>query len=282
MPGRVRTAVGETATGFELTGESTPVGELASGVWASRHLLGILARKDFVVRYRRASFGLLWAVAVPLVQALVLAALLSKVVRFSTNVDYSVFVYSGVVLWTAFSNSLSSGSAAIVDGADLSTKVYFPRAVLPLVSVFSNAYGLLVSVVIFVVMAVASGVALRPGFVLIVPGVALCLLLSASFTLVLAGLHVYFRDVRYLVQAGLLVWFYASPVLYPLRAVGGLRPLLEANPMTGVIELFRAGTIGADPEWLRTVMFSVAWTVVLLVTATLIHRRYNRVFVDLL
>jgi lipopolysaccharide transport system permease protein len=270
------------ASGFELAGETTPVPELVGDVWRSRALLAMLARKDFVVRYRRAAFGLLWAVALPLLQALVLALVLSKIVRFQTGVDYPVFVYSGMVLWTAFSTSLTYASTSIVDAADLSTKIYFPRAVLPLVSVLSNTYGLVVGVVIFLVMAVATGVSLDAGAVLVVPAVLLTLVLTAGFGLVFAALHVYFRDIRYLVQAALIVWFYASPVFYPLTATKNLRPLLELNPMTGVIELFRAGTIGADPAWGTSVLIAVAWAGGLLVVAAFLHRRFNRVFVDLL
>jgi ABC-type polysaccharide/polyol phosphate export permease len=154
--------------------------------------------------------------------------------------------------------------------------------VLPLVSVLSNTYGLVVGVVIFLVMAVATGVSLDAGAVLVVPAVLLTLVLTAGFGLVFAALHVYFRDMRYLVQAALIVWFYASPVFYPLTATKNLRPLLELNPMTGVIELFRAGTIGADPAWGTSVLIAVAWAGGLLVIAAFLHRRFNRVFVDLL
>ena len=268
--------------GFELAGEATPLAELAADVWRSRSLLAILARKDFVVRYRRATFGLLWAVALPLLQALVLAAVLSKIVRFGTAVDYPVFVYSGMVLWSTFSTTLTSASTSIVDASDLSTKVYFPRAVLPLASVLSNTYGLLVGVAIFLAMAVVTGVSFDAGVLLVAPAIVLTLALTAGFSLVFSALHVYFRDMRYLVQAALIVWFYASPVFYPLTATKHLRPWLELNPMTGAIELFRAGTIGADPSWEKSVMIAVVWAVGLIVIAGVLHRRFNSVFADLL
>src|SRR5437868_12178017 len=197
-------------SGFELAGETTPVPELVGDIWRSRSLLGMLARKDFVVRYRRAAFGLLWAVAMPLFQALVVAAVLSKIVRFETGVDYPVFVYSGMLLWTAFSTSLTFASTSIVDAADLSTKVYFPRAVLPLVSVLSNTYGLLVSVLIFVVMAVVTCVSFDIGVLPAIPAVLLTLALTAGFALVSAALHVYFRGMPVLVPAALIVWPYPS------------------------------------------------------------------------
>jgi ABC-type polysaccharide/polyol phosphate export permease len=137
-------------------------------------------------------------------------------------------------------------------------------------------------VVIFLVMAVVAAIPLHVGFLLVAPAVVLALLLTGALGLVLSALHVYFRDMRYLVSAALLIWFYATPVFYPLDAVPQLRPWLQLNPMTGAIELFRAGTIGADHGWLTSVGISVAWVAGLTAVAALLHRRFNRIFADLL
>jgi ABC-type polysaccharide/polyol phosphate export permease len=88
--------------------------------------------------------------------------------------------------------------------------------------------------------------------------------------------------VKYLVQAGLLVWFYVTPVIYPLAEVGGLRPWIEANPASGVVQLFRAATVGADAGWGTSVAWAFGWSVVTLAAAVALHRRHDRVFVDLL
>ena len=265
-----------------LRGESTPASKLVREVWDARPLLGMLARKDFFVRYRRASFGLLWAVALPLFQAAILALVLSRVVKIHTPVNYAVFVFAGMVVWAYFAASLQTASTAIVDGSDLSTKIYFPRAVLPLVPVISTGYGLVLSVVVLLVMAMAVGAPLGTNLLLLPPAVVLAGALTASLALVLAALHVYFRDVRYLVQAALLAWFYVTPVFYPLQLARGLAPWIRANPVTGAVELMRAATVGADPGWLPAVWWSLGWTAALLVVALALHRRYDRVFVDLL
>src|SRR3954469_7584231 len=112
---------GSTTSGFSLDGGPTPLRTIASSTWRSRELITILARKDFYVRYRRATFGLLWAAALPVLQALVLALVVSKFANFKTDQNYAVFVLSGMVVWSAFSGILSVGSTAVVDGAGLST-----------------------------------------------------------------------------------------------------------------------------------------------------------------
>jgi ABC-type polysaccharide/polyol phosphate export permease len=256
---------------------------LLRDVWRSRALVSILARQDFFVRYRRASFGILWAAALPLLQAVVLSFVLSRVIRFEvTGVRYSVFVYTGVVAVSYLSTVVAAGSTAIVDGAGLTTKIYFPRVVLPLVTVVANAYGLGVNLVVLVLAWLASGSTLRWQVVLLPAAALLLVLLSTALVVVLSALHVYGRDVRFLVQAALVPLFYATPVFYPLDAIGRARYAVVANPATGVVELLRVCLGGADASWPLAVAVTLGWTLVLGVIGLLLHQRHDRLFVDLL
>jgi lipopolysaccharide transport system permease protein len=271
-----------SAEGFDLTGTPPPVRTLVRDVWRSRSLLAILARKDFFVRYRRASFGMLWAVGLPVLQAVVLAAVFSKILAQRAE-DYPVYVFSGIVPWSFFAATLSQGSTAVVDNSGLSNKIYFPRAILPLVSVVSSLYGMTISLGILVLMCIGFGVDLGPQVLLIVPGTVLVALLASAFALVNSALHVYFRDIRYLVQASLTVWIYLTPVIFKVEQLpSSLRPVIKLNPMTGMVELFRFATIGASPGWLGSLLITGIWTVVLVLVALQLHRRFDRVFADLL
>ena len=251
-------------------------------IWSARRLIAVLARKEFYVRYRRTSFGALWSVGLPLVQAVVLAAVVRLFVDFGNRTDYPVFVFSGMVVWTFFSTTVTTAGTSIVDGADLSTKIYFPRAVFPLVAVGSGLYGFVLSLVVLLALAFATGAQLGLHLVLLIPATALAVMLTSAFSLVLAAAHVYFRDVRYMLQAALLPWFYLTPVFYPLDAVGWARRWLEINPVTGAVELMRAATVGADAAWGRPALITVAWIVALTAAAVEIHARRDRLFVDLL
>lgn len=269
-------------TGFELQGEVSSLRSLLRDVWRDRGLLTLLARKDFYVRYRRASFGLLWAVALPLFQAVVLAYVLNRFVAFPKIAHYRVFVFSAMLAWSFFTGTLASSATAIVDGADLSTKIYFPRALLPLVAVGANLFGLVLGCGVLVVVTAISGAPLEARLLLLVPAVAVAAVFTAALSLVLSALHVYFRDIRYLVQATVLALFYLTPVIYPLDVTPDLERWLPFNPMTGVVEMFRAATVGGDPGWVLAVGLTLVWTAVLLVVAALLYRRYDRVLVDLL
>jgi ABC-type polysaccharide/polyol phosphate export permease len=251
-------------------------------VWRHRHVLGTLARADFHVRYKRAAFGVAWAVVVPVVQAVVLALVFSRVVEVGSGRTFAVHVLAGVAAWGYFSATLPVAATAIVEGSGLTDKVWFPRALLPLVPALSGLVGLGVTSAAVVVAMPLLGVGVGPRVALLVPGAALLVALTAAAGLVLSALHVYFRDVRFIVQAALLVLFYLTPVVYPLEAVGGLRPLVETNPLTGVVVLFQAATVGGGPGLGVPLAVTLATTAALALAACETYRRHDRLFVDLL
>jgi ABC-type polysaccharide/polyol phosphate export permease len=274
-----------TATqGFELRGTVTPVRQLLAEMWEKRRLIRLLARRDFHVRYRRPSFGLLWVIAVPLIQATVLSIIFTRIVRFSTpGISFPVFMLSGLTPWLFFSSTVSGSVTAITSGGNIATKVYFPRAILPLVLVRSNLYGFGHRVALVLAAALLFRQGIGPEVVLLLPAVALMVLLSAAFALVFAAMQVYFRDTSFLLSAVMQAWFWGSAVFYPLSQApkGLLRLAMTINPATGMIYLFRSALVGWPIEW-AAIASSVAWSFALLLFALFLYRRYNRVFTDLL
>jgi lipopolysaccharide transport system permease protein len=272
-----------TTTGFELTPRPASTRSILAELWGCRDLVRILSRKDFFVRYRRASFGLLWAVGLPLIQAVVIAIVFGRVAHLRAgSTNYVAFVLSGLVGWTFFSTTLGFGCSSVVDGSSLTSRIYFPRMVLPLVTVGSNLYGYFISAVVIVGICFALGAPPHPRLVLLLPATVLMVALTTGLCLMLSALHVYFRDVRWVVQATLLAWMYVTPVIYPLEKVHSFAPLLWVNPMTGVIELFHAAIVGTSGDWVPSVWCSLGWVALLAVAGVALFRRFDRVFVDLL
>ena len=270
--------------GFELHGSATPVGQLLREIADSRQLVAMLARKDFFVRYRRASLGIVWAIGLPLIQAAVLAVVFTRVIRIDVGIPYVVFALAGVLPWTYFSSSLLAGSTSVVDGSGLASKIYFPRAVLPLTTTIGALYTLIPSLMVLVAAMAIGGVELGVDLALLVPAVGLLVVVTTAFVLVTSALHVYFRDLRFVVQASLTAWFYATPVIYPLdRVPHSLRGVLEANPMTGVVQLFRCVVLGTDGvDLFPALWWSLAAAGGMLALGIALQARFNRVFVDLL
>jgi lipopolysaccharide transport system permease protein len=267
---------------LDLGPEAMSRADWLRSMWEHRGVVWVLARKDFQSRYKRASLGVLWAVAVPLTQAAVTIFVFSHFVRTEQGIPYGAYVLSGILAWGYFAASVPIGATAIVDGTALTDKVWFPRAILPLVPCVSGLVGLGISMALLVAGAPLLGAHFRPSFLLLIPACLLLVCFTTALTAVLSALQVYFRDVRFIATAVLSVWLYATPIMYPKTLVGSLGPWLNVNPMTGVIALFHVAIVGDDPTWVPAVAISCGTTLALAVIAIEAHRRHDRLFVDLL
>lgn len=264
---------------LELDGRPTPVRVLLGDLVRARGLLVMLARQDFAARYRSAVLGLGWTVLLPLLQGAVLALVFTHVVRVRTTEPYAGFVLVGMATWGYVNAALSAASTSIVDGGALATKVYFPRLVLPSVAPTSGLVGFALSLLIAVVISIALS-APHWQLVLLPVAMALAFVLVTALSAVTALLHVWFRDVRYLVTALLLIAFYATPVIYPLALAHGLRPFVIANPATGLVQLTRWCVFGRADSLGPSVAVTLAWTVVLLLLAVWSYARHERTACD--
>jgi ABC-type polysaccharide/polyol phosphate export permease len=269
--------------GFELSGESTPVVRLVRDAWGARALVRSLARRDFFVRYRRPTFGVVWAIIVPVVQAAVMAIVFTRIVRVETTLPYVLFILSGVIPWTFFSSTITGAVRSITGGSGIASKVYFPRCVLPLANVGTSIYGYVPSLFVLVIVALLFGVDLSFSWLLLIPATLVMVVFTSVLAMFLAAIQVYFRDVAYIVGAVIQAWFYGSAVFFPVTMTNGLlRQVILANPATGMVELFRASFDGLHPWTLPALGWTLAWTLAILLADLLIYRRYDRVFVDLL
>jgi lipopolysaccharide transport system permease protein len=269
-----------TEVGFELTGRRERLRPFLREAWAARGLMHTLAKKDFYVRYRRASIGLLWAIGLPLVQSFLMALIFQRFVRFhQPGIPYSVLVLSGMIPWSFFSSSIVSATTSIVDGAGLASKVYFPRITLPIETIWSGFHGYIPSVAVLLGLAAVFRAHMSWHIVYVIPATILMLLLAAGFSFVLAAMHVYFRDTRYIVSAAILPWFFVSGVVYPVSTLGRLAGIVQYNPVVGMLQMYRAA-FGAGHAWGKPVIITVAWIAVLLLITVPVYQRHNRNFVD--
>lgn len=272
-----------TAEGFVLDNRRTPVRVLIRDTWRSRELIRIMARKEFYVRYRRASLGMLWAVGLPVIQAAVMGVVFSQRNVGDVKGNVPAFIFAGMVGWSYFSSVVGSASTAIVDGSGLSNRIYFPRAALPLTSVLSGWYGFVISAVVMLGLACILSGEVGPRILLAIPAMLLTAALSSAFVLTFSALHVYFRDLRYVVSAVMQPWMFLTPIFYRPNALPAfIRPVVRLNPATGCVELFHAATVGASPGWGLSMISTLVTLVVLLVAAAFLHSRYDRLFPDLL
>lgn len=199
-------------------------------------LLAILAGKELKVRYKTTLLGFLWSFLVPF--SLMLVFLM--VFRFLMHLDISpTFLLTGLFPWTFFAFSISTVVASFTGNGDLIKKVRFPRELLPASVVLANLFNFVLSMLILLLFDIRW----TPWLLLVPAVIVLQFLFTLGLALVVAAANVYYRDVKYLVEIGLNLWFYLTPIFYPLDLVQSkgktLLYLFLLNPMTGLTVMYR-------------------------------------------
>lgn len=246
-------------------------------------LLMNLTRREVKGRYSQSLFGAGWAIAQPLAMMAVFTLVFSRLGQMpSDGAPYPLFAFAALVPWFFFSNSVNSGTMSLVTYRNIVTKTYFPREIVPLAQVGSRlvdlaaASGLFVLLMAYYRVDMTAWAWLWPLFVLMLVAFTLGVTLATS-----AG-NVFYRDVSPVVQIGLQLWLYLTPVAYPLSAVGEYRPFFLLNPLTGIVEGLRAVLIfGRGPEW-SVVGISAAMIATLLLASLWLFKSTDKYFADVI
>lgn len=250
-------------------------------LWHYRDLLYFLTWRDISVRYKQTALGLLWAVLQPFLTMVVFTVFLGTFARMpSDGIPYPVFSYLGLLPWTYFASALTRSGGSLVASSNLLTKVYFPRLIIPLSATLSALADFLIAFVVLIGLMAWYGIAPGWGVLWLPPLAALTALAALSVGMWLSALNVQYRDVQHAFPFLIQIWMYATPVVYPASLVPEKWRLLFAlNPMSGIIEAYRAAVLGRP---VQVGALGVAAIVVLVVGAlgTLQFRHMERSFAD--
>ena len=253
-------------------------------LWQYRDLLMTLAWRDVKLRYRQTALGVIWVVLQPLIAAGLFSFVFGKVAKLpSDGLPYFLFAYAGLLGWSAFSSTLTKSSGCLLQNAQLVSKVYFPRLVLPLSTVFSSLIDFGVALIMLAVMMLVMG--LHPGIgVLLLPvWLALILLLSVGLGLFASALTVTYRDVQYVLPVLTQFLMYASPVAYALSAVPlHLRWLYHLNPLSTLLEGFRWSLLGVGHLETGAITYSALVSVGIFIWGAFAFKKMERKFADVI
>ena len=213
-------------------------------------LVRALVIRDMKVRYRNSFLGFLWSMVTPLLNMVIL----TFVVKFAFGVaipNLSVKILCGLIAWTFFENGILDSCDSILNDRDLVKKVYFPRATLPLAVVVGNLIHFALSAVVLMVWLAVIGCYPDMLFLFIIPLMVIQTLLLMGLGMIVACLHTFYRDIKFVVQALLRVLFFASPVMYPAELLhkkfGDFSAVIERvymyNPMATIIESYRSALL---------------------------------------
>ena len=204
-----------------------------------KELLWNLTRKELKVRYRGSILGIFWSLLNPVIMTLVYTFVFS-IVLGSGNKDYPVFLLSGLIPWNFLASSLNVGVDSIVGNSHLINKIKFPREIMPLSIIFSNFINFLLELVAFFILLIFLGYKFYKLLYLLPLIIFIQIFLVIGATLIVSSINVYFRDTKHILNIFMLIWFFATPIIYNIGIVPEkYRYLMIINPMTVFTILYR-------------------------------------------
>lgn len=255
-----------------------------SELWRFRELLYFLAWRDVKVRYKQAAFGAAWAIVQPLLTMLIFSFFFGRMAKIpSDGVPYPLFCYSALVPWIYFSGTLGQAGNSLVNNATLITKIYFPRILLPAASALGGLLDFAVGSTFLVLMMFYYRV--TPGWTLVFWPVAVLgmVMVSMAVSMLFAAVNVRYRDIKHVIPFIIQLGLFVTPVIYPADFLPArLRPLLALNPLSGVMEGFRASLFPNHGIDTRLLGVSIAVALLLFLIGALYFRKAERSFADII
>jgi lipopolysaccharide transport system permease protein len=257
--------------------------EFMSDFWHYRELLYFLAWREVKVRYKQAALGAAWAIIQPLFTMIIFTLFFGRLAGVpSDGIPYPLFSFCALVPWTYFAGTLSLAGNSLVSNANLVTKVYFPRVLLPAATVISGMLDFLIGSVFLVLMMIYYHV--KPGWqLLLVPLFVLTMMLLAlGLSMLLAAFKVRYRDVKYALPFITQIWLFVTPIIYPVTFLPAkYQKVLALNPMAGIVEGLRACLFSTRQMPWKLVEISWAVTLIVLIAGALYFRKTERTFADI-
>jgi len=256
-------------------------------LWQARELIAIFVWRDFVSVYKQTILGPLWHIIQPVLTTVVFTVIFGRVARLPTDgLPPFLFYLSGTVIWGYFAGCLTGTSNTFTANAGLFGKVYFPRLAVPLSVLISRLVSFAIQFGVFLAFLVyfwLAGAAVQPNAAILLLPLLLLIMagLGLGFGVIVSALTTRYRDLQQLVGFGVQLLMYATPVIYPASFVPErYRLLIQANPMTPVVEAFRYAFLGAGAISVTGLAYSVTAMLALLCVGLILFNRVEQTFID--
>ncbi len=256
-------------------------------IWQYRDLIRLFVWRDFVSQYKQTVLGPVWFVISPIASTLVFTVIFGNIAKLSTDgLPPFLFYMAGNTIWGYFYTCLMGTSNTFTGNASLFGKVYFPRLTVPISVVISNLISFSIRLGVFIaflVYFIIAGAAISPNFWIVLLPVMLLVMagLGLGFGIIVSSLTTKYRDFQYLVNFGVQLLMYATPIIYPISAVTGIwRWIILANPMTPIIEIFRLAFLGTSTLEPIYFVYSASFMVVVFFLGLVMFNRVENTFLD--
>lgn len=267
----------------QIIGPRETLGVWLKDLWLYRNALLALCARDIRGKYKQTSLGVAWALIQPLVQVGLFTLVFRGVARVQTPVAYAVFVLAALLPFNLFQQIVATGTPSFVSAQGIVTKVYFPRLYTVLASTAAPLVSAVISLSVLIIAMIWFGVVPSPMVVVGIPMLLGALLLAIGVASFLGAINARFRDIQHALPLIMTVFMYVSPVLYPLEIMPPrLRPLALLNPVTGLVEGFRAAITGITPYSWNLAWGSLGVSVVVFIVGVCIFERAQARLIDVL
>ena len=262
-------------------------------LWLYRDLLMMYVRRDIVTFYKQTILGPLWFLIQPLMTTLMFMFVFGGIAGISTDgVPQAVFYLGGLVCWNYFADCLTKCSETFNANQHIFGKVYFPRLVVPLSITLSNMIKLgiqfLLFLAVYLFFTLSEGCTFHPNWTLLLVPLLIAMLgaLGLGFGMLISSMTTKYRDLRFLISFGVQLWMYATPVIYPLSVLKENYPqyvwVMVANPLTSILETFRYAFTGVGVFDLGYLLYSLLFTLLILLFGILVFNKIQRNFMDVI
>jgi lipopolysaccharide transport system permease protein len=250
-------------------------------LWEYRELVYTFAMRDIKVRYKQTALGAAWAVIQPFMMMVVFTIFFGKLAKIpSEGIPYPLFSYAALLPWTLFSEGITRSTNSMITNANIMTKVYFPRLVMPISGILSPLIDFMIAFIILIAMMLYYGFVPTINIIWLPVFILLALMTSLGVGLWLSAFNVQYRDFQYTLPFLIQLWLFASPVVYPSTLLPeSYRWIYGLNPMAGVIEGFRWALLGTNPPS-SMIAFSFVIVMVLLISGAYYFKRMEKTYAD--
>jgi lipopolysaccharide transport system permease protein len=257
-------------------------------IWRYRDLLFMFVKRDIVSTYKQTILGPLWFFIQPILTALTFTIIFGNIANLSTD-DKPKFLFylAGTTCWNYFADCLNSTSGTFINNAGIFGKVYFPRLISPLSVVISSVLKFLIQFLLFIgvfIVMYFNDANLQPNkLMLLIPFLVLLMgIMGLGLGIIVSSFTTKYRDLRFLISFGIQLFMYITPVILPLSQFKGLmKKVVEANPMTPIIETFKAAFLGVPKDYsINGLFYTTIFTVVVFCLAILIFNKVEKSFMD--
>jgi len=256
-------------------------------LWDYRDLIYMYVKRDIVTFYKQTILGPLWFIVQPILTTIMFFYVFGNLAGLSTDgIPKPLFYFSGIILWNYFADCLTRNSKIFIDNQAVFGKVYFPRLVVPISITISNLVRFAIQLGFFLILYLyyffTTSFIVPTGYIFLLPLLIIIAAgLSLGFGIIFSSLTTKYRDLTYLLQFGVQLWMYITPVIYPLNSISAEKQwIIQLNPMTAIIETFKVGFMGIGSFSWFWLMYSFAFMLIILLLGIVVFNKVEKGFMD--